>query len=122
MWLVLAPAADPSAAWAFRGLRARGLAPLELVSSELLLRSRRWVHRVGGGGDSVEVDLPDGRMIRSQDVRGVLNRITYIGLDELLPPSDDRDYVVQELHAFFISWLNALPGHAVSVTRDGGGT
>lgn len=113
MWFVFAPAADPSAAWALRGLRARGLSPLEFVSSELLLRSRRWVHRVGDGGDTVEVELADGRTIRSEDVRGLLNRITYIAPDQLLPPSDDRDYVIQELHAFFISWLNALPGHVL---------
>lgn len=55
--------------------------------------------------------LPDGRQVRSQDVCGVLNRISFIPSGSLLliHPSD-RHYVTHELQAFFLSWLHALPG------------
>ena len=45
MWLVLCPSSDVAGRWAFEGLRARGLAPIELVTSESLAYAR-WDHRV----------------------------------------------------------------------------
>jgi len=114
MWLVLASATDASALWAWQGLRARGCAPLELLTPEALVRSRGWVHRVGAGGDSVEIALADGRLIRSGDVRGALNRIGWVPPDHLAGVAEgDREYVSQELYAFFLSWLNALPGNVI---------
>jgi hypothetical protein len=114
MWLVLASATDASALWAWQGLRARGLAPLELLTPEALVRSRIWAHRVGAGGDSVEIALADGRFIRSGDVRGALNRISWLPPDHLAGAvQGDRDYAAQELYAFFLSWLNTLPGNVV---------
>jgi hypothetical protein len=110
MWLVLSQAGDESARWAEAGLRARGLAPLELVLAGQLVAAR-WAHRVGAGAASVEAELPDGRRICGEAVRGVLNRL-YTPPDDLLPlvAPDDRDYARQELMAFYMSWLYALPG------------
>jgi hypothetical protein len=114
MWLVLAPAADSSALWVWQGLRGRGLVPVEFVSVELLVRSPRWVHRLGGAGESTAVVLSDGRLIRSEEVRGALNRIGWVAPETLTGVAEeDREYAGQELHAFFLSWLNALPGNVL---------
>lgn len=109
MWLVLCPGYDAPALWAFEGLRARGLAPLELVRAESLPQSRRWEHRVGADGAGVRVELPDGRVLRSEEVRGVLNRLTHVTVGPLAA-TRDHDYITQEFTAFFMSWLYALPG------------
>ena len=108
---MLCGAADPVGRWACHGLRRRGLEPVDLVDVELLTRAVRWDHRVGADGASVEVVLADGRTLSSERTRGVLNRILHV------PPAataaaaaHDRDYALQELTAFFLSWLHALPG------------
>jgi hypothetical protein len=101
---------DVSARWAREGLRRRGLDPIELVTSDDLAHAR-WVHYVGKQGSRVEVGLRDGRVLRSDSVHGTLNRLIYPPQGDLLliHPSD-RSYVIQEMMALFISWLNALPG------------
>src|SRR5262245_31489441 len=105
MWLVLCRADDLSALWAWKGLKARGVEPLELVTSEGLASGLRWNHRVGRERPSTALDLADGRRIRCHDVRGVLNRIA------MAPESPwsfataaDREYAFQEVHAFYASW------------------
>src|SRR5215831_121797 len=75
MHLVLCSSSDPGALWAFRELRAQGLTPLELVTTEMLALSTRWEHRLGEQGVTTSFDLPDGRRVASTDVRGVLNRL-----------------------------------------------
>ena len=110
MWLILCPSSDIAGRWAFEGLRARGLAPIELVTSESLAYAR-WNHRVGSAGASISIELPDGRTIRHDHVRGVLNRLAFVPGEALtLIHHSDREYVHQELNAFFISWLHVLPG------------
>ncbi len=109
MWLILCSSNDLSALWAYEGLKIRGLAPLELVRAEVLPYVR-WEHRLGADGVRINMTLPDGRRIRNEDVRGVLNRLSYVPFESLLliHPSD-REYVIQELNAFFLSWLDSLP-------------
>jgi len=110
MWLVLCGSTDLPALWAYRGLQSRGLSPLELVSTELLLYNRRCVHRVGSHGASVEMTLADGRTIDSATTRGVLNRLLSVAPDDLITAHpDDRDYATQEQFAYFLSWLSSLP-------------
>jgi hypothetical protein len=107
--LLLHDPADPTAAWVLEGLRARGVA-LEPVGSGDLLRARTWRHAVGTDGASVEIVLADGRTMASRGVRSTINRLTAV------PPlpggvsGEDREYAAQELHAFWLSWLAALPG------------
>ena len=110
MWLVLCDSTDAPARWAHAGLRNRGLEPVELLTSDDLAHAR-WVHHVDAAGARVEVELCDGRAFRGDSVRGTLNRLLYPPQGNLLliHPSD-RSYVVQELMAFFMSWLHALPG------------
>jgi hypothetical protein len=81
-----------------------------LVSIEVLAYSVRWEHRLGADGVSVDVTLADGRRIRDDSTRGVLNRLMWVPPQHLLAVHpDDRDYVAQELNAFYLSWLHALP-------------
>lgn len=111
MWLVLAQHWDGTAWWAWRGLAARGLAPIEFVSVDELTTGTRWVHTVGLSGAGFEARLPRGQLLRSDDIDGVLNRIGFV------PPSavaaldmGDREYASQELGAFFLSWLFSIRG------------
>ncbi|MBA2305566.1 MAG: hypothetical protein H0W08_23435 [Acidobacteria bacterium] len=109
-WLVLCHTTDLPALWAYRGLRARGLAPIEVVSAETLSAALRWVHRVGAAGADVEIALTDGRAIRAARIRGVVNRIVSVPVTIWRgAPEADRDYVLQELTALYASWLYALP-------------
>ena len=108
MWLILCSREDVSALWAYQGLRARGLLPLELVTAEMLSYRAGWDHRVGASGASISITLADGRVIRNDSVRGTLNRLTHVPLRHLAG-APDYDYVTQEYTAFFMSWLYALP-------------
>jgi len=110
MWLVLCASNDISALWAYQGLKNQGLEPLELVTTETLAYGVRWEHRLGADGVSIDITLTDGRRITDKDVHGVLNRLLFAPSESLLliHPSD-REYVIQELNTFFLSWLYALP-------------
>jgi hypothetical protein len=110
MWWVLCSPADRPAIWAACGLRARGVAPLEVVSLEALLLAPRWEHRIGSDGASAStVRLHDGRTLAHDAVRGVLNRVGHV---PPLPPSagtGDGAYIQQERAALLLSWLSSLP-------------
>lgn len=110
MRLLLCEPGDLSALWALQALRATGL-EIELVTSEELARARRWEHRIEGGRAWTEVELADGRGIDSRSVSATLNRLvraTTAGLAGADPA--DRDYAAAELWAFWMSWLESLPG------------
>ena len=110
MWLLLCTSDDHPALWAADRLRARGLSPLVVLTPELLHFSFRWQHRLGNDDPpSVEFTLADGRVIRSAEIRGVLNRIAGLSphLVSHLAPGD-QSYALQEWTALHISWLSAL--------------
>ena len=109
MWLVLCASTDASALWASQGLNARGLEPLEVLSSEMLAQSQRWEHRVGAKGVTIDITQADGRRLRNDTIRGVLNRLVSVPYAPLLLAHPaDREYASQELTAFFLSWLYGL--------------
>jgi hypothetical protein len=111
MWLVLCERADLDAHWAAAGLVRRGLEPIELVHADELAAATRWQHRVGPDGCSVTVELVDGRTLSSAEIRGTLNRLVQTPSAPLLRAAPgDREYAREELHAFALSWLAALPG------------
>ena len=121
MWLVLCHTEDAAALWAHEELRRRGLDPVELVSAEALACTLGWSHRVGAAGAAVEIALADGRRIESSAVRGALNRIRAVqspfwNAAEL----KEREYVQQELYAFYVSWLHCLPGPVLNPAAAGG--
>ena len=94
MWLILCSGEDASAFWAHRGLQARGLNPLELVTADMLTNNAKWEHRVGTDGAYINITLADGRVIDNRKVRGVLNRLTHVPLRHL-QGAPDYDYATQ---------------------------
>ena len=97
--------------WAHARLRDVGLAPLEVVTAASLALAKSWEHRLGADGVQLKVELEDGRVLRSSHIKGVLNRLAsspqYV-IDRAV--AEDREYAGGELSAFYLSWLNALPG------------
>jgi hypothetical protein len=116
LWLVLCHEDDECAFWLAEGLRKRGFGPLRLVTAESLGPGSRWVHRIEAEGPSISVELPDGHLINSDGVRGVINRLSRPCwlLSASLVKEDDRDYAEQEVAAFFVSWLSSFKGHIVN--------
>ncbi|KES09174.1 hypothetical protein BU52_03740 [Streptomyces toyocaensis] len=130
MWLVLCDAEDRAAHWAAAGLRERGLDPLEVVDAGTLTRTERSAHRIeeerGQGRDRTapdpssgaavegdradfELTLPDGRGLASDDVHGVVNRLTFAPLHHLRFASyADTVYAMAEWDALVLSWLQCL--------------
>lgn len=115
MWLVLCDPGDHSARWACDELRLRGLTPLELLAPATLVSARRCAYRIGADGAHFEIDLPDGRTLKSAHIAGVLNRVTHVpelaGLARTAHA--DARYAAAELNALLLSWLAALA--AVSI-------
>jgi hypothetical protein len=108
MYLVLCDSSDLSALWAWREL-SRRLADVRLVTSEALVYAARWEHRVDSCRTSTIITLGDGCVIRSEEVRGTLNRLLVLPGDHLRAVAAEREYAGAELLAFFASWLHALP-------------
>lgn len=109
MYLILASSTDLPALWAWQGLAVRGLAPVEMVTAEMLVTAPYWEHRVGNGRrNALRIQLADGRFVDASAVRGTLNRLTAVPAG-FLQSSADRAYASQELYAFFLSWLHTLP-------------
>jgi hypothetical protein len=109
--LVLCHEADASAMWAADALRRRGLSPTVLTGLDLAA-VRGWRHTVGPDGKAeCTLRFEGGRSLHGAEVRGVLNRLSFLPwawLSRVGGP--DRDYAAQEMHAFYLSWLHALPG------------
>ncbi|MCP4428564.1 MAG: hypothetical protein GY803_29110 [Chloroflexi bacterium] len=121
MWLILSTSNDVSAQWAYGGLRTRGLTPLEWVTDDQLAYASCWEHRLDENGVRVTIELADGRSIRSQQVRGVLNRLLTVPAEQfVLAASDERSYAAQEMTAFYASWLYALPGPVLNPPTPNG--
>jgi hypothetical protein len=109
MWLVLCDPADAAALWAFAGLRARGLAPLELVSPRALVCALRTVHRVDRRGACFDIALADGRTLDSRNLDGVLNRLAVVPVDHLrVAPDSEARYAGEEVSALVLSWLACI--------------
>ena len=110
MWLVLCDARDVSAAWAHSRLKARGLQPLHIISAEQLALSDFQEHRIDMHRATLRFRTEAGLQVDAQQLRGVLNRLYTVPIAHWRQaPQVDQDYVQQELVAFFLSWLTALP-------------
>lgn len=110
MWLVICDAADEAGIWAYAGLKKRGLEPLELVLPEEITFAAKYVHRLSTDQTEFTVILRDGRRINSSQLKGVLNRLYRLPSEFIDRVNHrDRDYVLEELHAFFMSGIFCLP-------------
>jgi|GEM_PF-512640 len=112
MYLVLCSATDTSGLWTYEGLKHLGVAPLELVLAESLGQpATRWEHRLDRKGAHIKFAPPDGRVLCGSRIRGAINRLPGPPPAIALQAADsDREYAQAELQAFYLSWLNALPG------------
>lgn len=115
MWLVFCSSSDTSGLWVYEGLRQLGVGPIELVLSESLAFGGRWEHRLDGSATQFKVTLPDGRVLCSSKIRGAINRLQTPapGFDQHAAVSD-REYAQAELQAFYLSWLQGLPGMVIN--------
>lgn len=114
MIAILCEAPDASALWAAGALQARGLAPVVLNDLDLAA-IQTWRHTVGAAGARSELRLPNGTRLSGGEIRGALNRLTY------LPRAwssriggADRDYAVQEMYALYLSWLHSISGRKLN--------
>jgi hypothetical protein len=114
MLLVLCDENDVSALWAAGALRARGLSPTVLTGADLAA-AQRWEHRVGMGTVGCEIVLCNGVVLRSREVHAVLNRLPTVPWTwQRHIGGADRDYAIQEMYAFYLSWLHGLPGRKLN--------
>jgi len=108
MYLILCSSSDASALWAHNGLQCMGVSPIVLLTPETLSGMNFWEHRVGNSGTRTSFSSP-GYGISDHTLKGVLNRLTgppQTVFSQVAP--DDRDYGLQELNAFYLSWLSSL--------------
>ena len=118
MYCVFCRANDLPALWAYRGLKQRGLAPLEIYTPEALVYNLRLEHRLQGGETITHIELADGRVLDGDRVRGVLNRLDTLPVEHFrLASPEDQAYAVMEQQAIYLSWLYSLPG--VMINRPG---
>jgi hypothetical protein len=110
MILVLCEETDQSALWAAEALRLRGKT-LAVVTGADLAMAERWEHTVGAAGADCELRLAGGARLRGRDVAAVFNRLAFVpSAWQRRFGGPDRDYALAEMHAFYLSWLHALPG------------
>ncbi len=118
MWIVFCSSSDYSGIWAFEGLQRKGLAPLELVTSECLSGARLWEHRVGAGGAHLKIGLLDGRTICTSRIRGALNCIGAPPPGLIAHAVDsDRDYATAEMQAFYLTGSTHCPASSPTNCR-----
>ncbi len=107
MILVLCDEADASALWAADALRKRGLR-LTVLTGIDLASVRGWQHTIGAAGAEIALKF-DGGVLHGREVRGVLNRLSFLPRAWLSRiGGSDRDYAIQEMLAFYLSWLHTL--------------
>ena len=111
MWIIFSLQHDTEAQWLYQGLRSRGVMPLEWITGESLSQALHWSYRIGQRGAGLKLWLADGRRITSDEVTGVINRIQYVPQEHLANTrGQDQTYILQELNAFYLAWLNAFSG------------
>ena len=122
MWLVLCEANDISALWAGRGMRARGLKPVEFVSPVELACAPLIEYRAGDGSEAcASAELSSGRRIEVRRLLGTLNRAGAIDYPQVRRAQPaDRAYVQAEMDAITLAWLGALPAPVFNPVHPSG--
>jgi hypothetical protein len=114
VWLVLSQGGDPDGAWIAERLRDRLGGSVEHVTADQLVHGATWEHRLADDGVQTVVHLDDGRVLRSQEIRAVLNRLVWMGAEGYAGASPaDRTYASGELQALALSWLASLGGRVL---------
>lgn len=121
MWLILCDPQDHPAIWAYGRLCERGLTPLEVVTPHELLCALESAHRVDADGASFDLLLADGRRLRSTEIRGVVNRVTWLPTEALATATEeDRLYAVAEWAAILASWFTCVRSVTLGSGSGGG--
>jgi hypothetical protein len=114
MTLILCEPGDASALWVAAELQQRGI-EAELLFSSALGSAVRWEHRIDGTAVSTSITLGDGRILSSETPRPILNRLSFVPLVQLRATAGaDYGYAIQELYAFYLSWLTAWPAAVIN--------
>lgn len=114
MTLILCEDSDLAAAWVAGQLQRRGLRA-DVVPSSALGAASRWEHRVDAGAARIEIALADGRLLSSEAPVPILNRLGTVPLRALRAAGGrDYGYAVQEMFAFYLSWLHAWPATVIN--------
>ena len=110
-FLILAHVGDETALRVCAMLRARhGAEGIKLVSAEELALAPYWAHRFEDTRVTTKVRLSDGSSLDSADIGVIFNRLLTLALPQFASANEgDRDYAIQEMNAFFLSWLASLP-------------
>lgn len=110
MILVICDEADRSAFWAADVLKRHGLSPI-LITGADLANVESWRHTVGRTGADCEIRFANGWCFHTSETKGVLNRLACVPWQwQRRVGGDDRDYALQEMNAFYLSWLYTLRG------------
>jgi hypothetical protein len=109
---------DGAALWLDQMLRDLGVRGFEVVTVEQVVFSRRIVHRLSNAGESSSIRLVDGRVLRSEAVAGLVNRIRYLPTQHFgAADPDERLYATAELSAFMLAWVNSVRGRVLNPAR-----
>jgi hypothetical protein len=115
MIVILCHPADSAALWLYGALRDIGLEGIALVSVEQLVYSTRIVHRLDASGDTGSIHLADGRILRPESIRGLVNRVHYLPTQHFAAAqAADQAYATQELSAFLLAWLDGVAGRVIN--------
>jgi hypothetical protein len=110
MTFILCEPGDASAIWAAAELRQRGH-DAQILFGSALAGAVGWDHRIEGRDASIRITLADGRILSSEAPAPILNRLAFVPTAGLRAAAGaDYGYAVQEVFAFYLSWLHAWPG------------
>lgn len=114
MILVICDETDSSAFWAAGVLEKHGLSPIIITGTELA-NVTSWTHRVDASGADCEIRFSNGWHFRTSQTKGVLNRLVCVPWQwQGRVGGDDRTYALQEMSAFYLSWLFTLSGAVIN--------
>jgi hypothetical protein len=120
MTLILCEPGDSSAVWAAAELQQRGH-DAHLLFGAALGAATRWEHRVDAESATTAITLADGRQLSSASPEPILNRLPFVPLDQMRATAGaDYGYAVQEVYAFYLSWLHAWPAAVINRPTPGG--
>jgi hypothetical protein len=115
VWLIPCQDEDAEARWLVDRLAARDCGTAQLVTASELVHGAIWRHQVTRTGTRTTCRLGDGRLLDSDAVSGVLNRILWVSADGYLGAgARDREYATTELQALVLSWLEGFGQRVVN--------
>src|SRR5215210_4937171 len=103
MWMVISEPEDRPALWAYSKLREAGLDPIEQITPAEFSYAAESTYILKSQNSKFEFKLRDGRIVRSDEIQGILNRLSLVHTEHL-GYSPDTQYAIQEFNAFFLGW------------------